>query len=59
MNEFDKRLAEIRRSEKAMREEIKKRKNRIDAMKFFEKLLDGFSEKAKSGEVESFLRSIH
>lgn len=58
MNEFDKRLAEIRKSEKAMKEEIKKRKSRIDTMKFLEKLLDGFSEKAKSGEIESFLRSI-
>lgn len=59
MNEFDKRLAEIRKSEKAMKEEIKKRKSRIDTMKFLEKLLDGFSEKTKSGEIESFLRSIH
>ena len=58
MNKLDKRLIEIRKSEKKMKEEIKKRKSRIDAMKFFEKLLDGFSEKAKSGEVESFLRSI-
>lgn len=58
MNKLDERLAEIRKSEKAMREEIKKRKSRIDAMKFFEKILDSFSEKAKSGEVESFLRSI-
>lgn len=58
MNEFDKRLAEIRKSEKEMREEIKKRKSRIDTMRFFEKLLDSFSEKAKNGEVESFLRSI-
>lgn len=58
MNEFDKRLAEIRKSEKAMKEEIKKRKGRIDTMKFLEKLLDGFSEKAKSGEIENFLRSI-
>lgn len=58
MNELDKRLVEIRKSEKKMKEEIKKRKSRINAMKFFEKLLDGFSEKAKSGEVESFLRSI-
>lgn len=58
MNEFDKRLAEIRRSEKAMKEEIKKRKSRIDTMKFLEKLLDSFSEKAKNGEVEKFLRSI-
>lgn len=58
MNELDKRLVEIRKSEKKMKEEIKKRKSRIDAMKFFEKLLDDFSEKAKSGEVESFLRSI-
>lgn len=58
MNELDKRLVEIRKSEKNMKEEIKKRKSRIDAMKFFEKILDGFSEKAKSGEVESFLRSI-
>lgn len=58
MNKIDERLAEIRKSEKEMREEIKKRKSRIDTMKFFEKLLDGFSEKAKSGKVESFLRSI-
>lgn len=58
MNKIDKRLIEIRKSEKEMREEIKKRKSRIDAMKFFENLLDGFSEKAKSGEVESFLRNI-
>lgn len=58
MDEFDKRLIELRKSEKAMREEIKKRKSRIDTMKFFEKILDSFSEKAKSGEVESFLRSI-
>jgi hypothetical protein len=58
MNEFDKRLSEIRRSEKAMREEIKKRKSRIDTMKFFEKILDGFSERAKNGELETFFRSI-
>ena len=58
MNKLDKRLAEIRKSEKEMREEIKKRKSRIDTMKFLEKLFDGFSEKAKSGEVESFLRNI-
>lgn len=58
MNKLDERLAEIRKSEKKMKEEIKKRKSRIDTMKFLEKLLDGFSEKAKSGEVESFLRSI-
>lgn len=58
MNEFDKRLAEMRRAEKAMKEEIKKRKSRIDTMKFLEKLLDGFSEKAKSGELETFFRSI-
>lgn len=53
MNELDKRLVEIRKSEKKMKEEIKKRKSRIDAMKFFEKLLDGFSEKAKSGDRKS------
>lgn len=58
MNELDKRLSEIRKSEKKMKEEIKKRKSRIDTMKFFEKILDSFSEKAKSGEVESFLRNI-
>lgn len=58
MNEIDKRLVELRKQRKEMSGEIKKRKDRINTMKFLEKALDKFVDGCKDGSVEKFLRSI-
>lgn len=58
MNELDKRLVELRKQRKEMSDEIKKRKDRINTMKFLEKALDKFVDGCKDGSVEKFLRGL-
>lgn len=58
MNKLDERLVELRKQRKEMSDEIKKRKDKINTMKFLEKALDKFVAGCKDGSIESFLRSI-